>query len=272
MALETVAHLDDLNASNPVSDDGLDETDNHLRNIKTALLTDFPNVNDACDFTPTEANVLASVTPGAAAASKALVLDASKEVSGITTITATTYGAGALADGMTATTQSDGDGSTKPATTAYVDAHGFIQRVDGTPYTTWNAGGTAFPFDDSIPQNDEGKQYVTVAITPTNAANILLITADVGCFGLSVAATATMAIFQDATANAIAVISSSKEPAGYTEHLHLEHRMVAGTGSETTFKLRVGPSTGDMYVNGNASERKFGGLSAVTLSVTEVTP
>ena len=80
MGLETVTHLDDLNVSNPVSGDGLDETDNHLRNIKLALKTDLPNVNGPVNFTPTEANVLAGVTPGTAAASKAVVLDASSKI------------------------------------------------------------------------------------------------------------------------------------------------------------------------------------------------
>jgi len=45
MALESVTHISDLNASNPTTGDGLTEGDDHIRNIKTALKTDLPNIN-----------------------------------------------------------------------------------------------------------------------------------------------------------------------------------------------------------------------------------
>ena len=45
MALESVTHISDLNASNPTIGDGLTEGDDHIRNIKTALKTDLPNIN-----------------------------------------------------------------------------------------------------------------------------------------------------------------------------------------------------------------------------------
>jgi len=45
MALESVTHISDLNDANPTISDGLSEGDDHIRNIKTALTTDFPNIN-----------------------------------------------------------------------------------------------------------------------------------------------------------------------------------------------------------------------------------
>jgi len=45
MALETVTHISDLNVSNPTATDGLTQGDDHIRNLKTALKTDFPNIN-----------------------------------------------------------------------------------------------------------------------------------------------------------------------------------------------------------------------------------
>lgn len=65
MALESVTHISDLNASNPVgATDPKSEGDDHLRNIKTALKTDFPNVNGACTPTPAEFNLLAGQEGG----------------------------------------------------------------------------------------------------------------------------------------------------------------------------------------------------------------
>lgn len=45
MGLESVNHISDLNTSNPTISDGLSQGDDHIRNIKTALKTDFPNIN-----------------------------------------------------------------------------------------------------------------------------------------------------------------------------------------------------------------------------------
>jgi len=62
MALESVTHIDDLNVSNPTTTDGLSQGDDHIRNIKIALTTDFPNVDSACTPSPTEFNILDGAT------------------------------------------------------------------------------------------------------------------------------------------------------------------------------------------------------------------
>lgn len=43
MALETVSHLSDLVATNPTAGDPVSQGDDHIRNIKTALLADLVN-------------------------------------------------------------------------------------------------------------------------------------------------------------------------------------------------------------------------------------
>src|ERR1051325_8476211 len=43
--LETVTHIQDLNASWPLGSDVASTGDDHVRNIKSALKTDFPNFN-----------------------------------------------------------------------------------------------------------------------------------------------------------------------------------------------------------------------------------
>jgi len=48
VALESVSHISDLVVTNPVgATDPKSEGDDHIRNIKTALKTDFPNINGA---------------------------------------------------------------------------------------------------------------------------------------------------------------------------------------------------------------------------------
>jgi microcystin-dependent protein len=62
MALETGTYVNSLNASNPASTDGLAQADDHLRLIKSTLLSTLPNVTGAITSTHTELNVLDGVT------------------------------------------------------------------------------------------------------------------------------------------------------------------------------------------------------------------
>jgi len=60
--LETVTHISDLNASWPLGSDLASTSDDHIRNIKSALKTDFPNVNGAVNPTPAQFNQLTTNT------------------------------------------------------------------------------------------------------------------------------------------------------------------------------------------------------------------
>ena len=60
--LETVTHISDLNSSWPLGSDLASTSDDHIRNIKVALKTDFPNVNAAVTPTPTQFNQLTNNT------------------------------------------------------------------------------------------------------------------------------------------------------------------------------------------------------------------
>ena len=62
MALETGTYVNSLNASNPASTDGLAQADDHLRLIKSTLLSTLPNVTGAITSSHTELNVLDGVT------------------------------------------------------------------------------------------------------------------------------------------------------------------------------------------------------------------
>lgn len=83
MGLETVTNIKNLNTSNPVATDAVSAGDDHIRNIKTALRTDFPNfVTTTGGMTATQAelNVLDTVVAGTVSANDAVVVDASSKV------------------------------------------------------------------------------------------------------------------------------------------------------------------------------------------------
>jgi len=144
-----------------------------------------------------------------------------------------------------------------------------IQSIEATPYITYTSTVTALPWDDTIPQNTEGLQILSVTITPTSTTNRLRIEWDfMGCASTS-AGHISIALFQDSTANALAVRSGGGDNV-MVYSLSGSYEMAAGTTSSTTFKLNFGADTGTAYVNGNSSGRKFGGASAARLRVTEI--
>ena len=133
-------------------------------------------------------------------------------------------------------------------------------------------GTTTMPHDDSIPQNSEGVEFLTLAITPTNASNLLVI--DTQCdvsSSVSGPSSTHMALFQDSTANAIAQSSQSQAGTHYLNVMFLSHYMTAGTTSSTTFKVRVGAAgTGTITLNGTQSARKMGGAKKSYLRIMEI--
>lgn len=151
----------------------------------------------------------------------------------------------------------------------YIDRPGFPVQIVSQVFSAAATGTGTIPLDDTIPQNTEGDEYMTLAITPTSATNILVIEALVYCASTSTA-TKTAALFQDSTADALAVGATFINVASARIQVHVKHRMVAGTTSATTFKIRAGTSTaGTMTFNGAAGGREYGAISKSSIVITE---
>ena len=100
MGLETGTYISDLNSSNPVAGDPVNEGDDHIRLVKSTVKATFPSITGAVTATHTELNLLDGVTAntaelnyvdvatlGTAEASKAVTVDASKDSTGIRNLT-----------------------------------------------------------------------------------------------------------------------------------------------------------------------------------------
>lgn len=164
-----------------------------------------------------------------------------------------------------------------------IDAKGRITAAaNGTPTTgvsvqqvllntgAYSAGSTVIPVDDTIPQNTEGDEVMTLSITPLSATNILVINTWVA-FGVNTSSFGTIALFQDAIADALTA-TCTFNGVGIPNHATLTYSMVAGTTSATTFKVRIGGTSGSVYFNGNSGARVFGGVANSGMSITEYTP
>jgi uncharacterized protein DUF2793 len=132
------------------------------------------------------------------------------------------------------------------------------------------SGSTGLPSDDTIPQNTEGDQYMSLAITPKHAGNVLRLRALGQVANGTSAAAETMALFQDSTANALAASMYQSPAANYLFSLFLEHLLKAGTTSSTTFKIRIGGNAGTTTFNGQVTARLMGGVANSFLSIEEI--
>lgn len=190
---------------------------------------------------------------------------ATKKVQAQNILPAGSVGTADIAD-ANVTTAKIADGN---ITSAKVAAGVSVQTVS-TNYSAVSTGTTILPVDDTIPQITEGNEFMTQAITPKSATNRIVIEATVLASHSASAENIAMALFQDATTNALAATDTFQGIATGMVNLKLAHDMAAGTTSSTTFRIRVGGSqAGTTTFNGQAGARKFGGITLSNIKITE---
>lgn len=136
---------------------------------------------------------------------------------------------------------------------------------------TYQTVSATVPHDDTIMQNTEGTEIVTVSITPLSASSILEVTGHV-VFNSGSTSYIAFGLFRDSIADALDVSCSALTGSDYCDTIPLHHRVVAGSVSLTTFKLRAGPQSGSIYINGNSGGRIQGGAYKTYIQVKELTP
>ncbi len=160
--------------------------------------------------------------------------------------------------------------STTKVSAAMQDAGAIVQVVntlDGAVAT----GTTLHINDDSIPTNTEGIAWpnLDTAITPTNASNILIVECILYC-SHTVAANIIGALYQDSGA-ALSTVSEYLDTGTGPVVLAMRYKIVAGTTSSTTFKVRAGGhNAGTTTFNGSGGGRKFGGVAGSSMTITEI--
>jgi hypothetical protein len=145
-----------------------------------------------------------------------------------------------------------------------------MQLVYDTDAAVSAALTTNVPFDDTIPQNTDGDEILTQEITPIATDSIVEIVAQIH-ISAAVAEHITAALFQDTTANALAVATKYVGAADKIITLNLRHLVVSGSIVARTYKIRVGTASQNTVLNGivTGPARKFGGGLISSLRVTE---
>lgn len=155
--------------------------------------------------------------------------------------------------------------------------HGSVVQIAYTelfgPVTL--SSSATIPADNTIPQSNEGTELMTVTITPKKATNYLLVEAVVfGCEQTNVGDYIVCPLFRDSGADAVAVgVIASMAGGGnyFTEgYSVVRYRVLAGSTSATTFKVRAGNNNGTGYINVVHQNFNFGNKIQSSLTVTEI--
>lgn len=151
-------------------------------------------------------------------------------------------------------------------------AAGSVVQVVNAIYTSSSTTTTQIPFDNTIPQNTEGAEFMSLSITPKSTTNILVI--DVICWLSTDTASRNLiaALFQDSTANALAAGAEFTDDAAtlIPRMVKIRHTMAAGTTSSTTFKVRGGANnTGTVTFDGFNGAGVFGAITKSSIVITE---
>lgn len=148
---------------------------------------------------------------------------------------------------------------------------GKIVQVVNTQTGAVATGTTPIPYDDTIPQNTEGNEYMTLSITPTNVNNKLKI--DVRWFGSwqSGVYFMTVALFETGAGSNALAAGGHYGAGGDLVSIVLNHYMTAGTTSTLTFRVRAGGhAAGTTTFNGTAGARCLGGVMASSITIMEI--
>ena len=144
-----------------------------------------------------------------------------------------------------------------------------IQTKNTTVSTHTTETTHGIPADDTIATSSEGKEVMTLSITPISASSKLLI--KVVMFGSSRNdAVMTAALFQDSGSASIAQINAYQSTGTGTHALQFNHYMTSGTTSATTFKVRGGVNSGTFTFNGHSEVRQLGGIASSSIIIQEI--
>ena len=153
---------------------------------------------------------------------------------------------------------------------------GATNIVVGTANTQTAAhatGSTVLPIDNTIPQNTEGDQYMSLAYTPINASNNLRIEVLINLSPGGTSSYMSAALFQDSIADALAAASVNAPAANQICQVKLDFTVVAGSTSARTYKVRAGSNTaGTTDFNGAGGGGDFNGTYFSNIRITEYTP
>ena len=149
-------------------------------------------------------------------------------------------------------------------------AAGKVVQVVNTQIGTAATGTTTIPFDNTIPQSNEGSEILSTTFTPTSTSNKLEIEFDGLLMGAEPGLAMVLALFEDGTCVGARWFEQSS---GGATSSRIGFQITPSSTSSTTYSLRFGTSSGvgNVYVNRQANAQyTLGGLQEYSMTIQEV--
>jgi hypothetical protein len=145
-----------------------------------------------------------------------------------------------------------------------------LQRIHVAQTASQNCT-TDIPFDNTIPQNTEGDEVFSQAVTPLSASSYLLIKVNAYVSRSGGPNNFSMALFVDSTADALAAAWSGLNGGGapYNTFIGAEWKIASGSTSARTYKIRAGGELADIRWNGDTGGNVFSTLQKTTITIEE---
>lgn len=157
--------------------------------------------------------------------------------------------------------------------TNYTRAMG-IKRILGTAYnsiSTYTSLPTTLPADGTVPQSNEGDEFLTQAYTPKSATSKLRIEVHCHVGALDAVGSVGIALFKDSETDARAAAGVGIDSVTRTGVVSFVYEMTSGTTSAITFALRGGSDTStNATLNGDGAASSYGAANSSSITITEI--
>jgi hypothetical protein len=139
-----------------------------------------------------------------------------------------------------------------------------VKRVSGGANTT-----TILPYDNTVPQNTEGAEFTSLAFTPTSASSLIRVRFN--AWLVSTSGYGVVALFSDASANALAASACYDNTTNKAENVMIEYVYASPGTSAITFSIRFGPgAAGTCRINSDSGGAVFGAAAISCLTIEEI--
>ena len=161
--------------------------------------------------------------------------------------------------------------ATQQSIKAYVDANsGTVLQRTRVSSTAQSQPTTVIPADNTTPLSSEGTQILSTSFTPTSTSNKIEVKFNGLLAHTSAGGILVLALFEGSTCKGAKWMKQMSNGTGISS---IEFEFTPSSTDAATYSLRYGPTAGTANVNrDSASTFTLGGLSEISMTVTEVKP
>ena len=149
--------------------------------------------------------------------------------------------------------------------------HARLVQVVTQSYSTQSTTTSTFPMDTSVPTKTEGAALTSLAITPTNTNNTLIIDWNAPVTANSSTGRDCYVLFKDDDTDAVQASWGEEDAGSYCYYEGFRHIVTGSLGtSEIEWKIRFGTNTGTMRMNSIDGSLTWGTTIHATFTIMEI--